>query len=213
MRRFVVAMLAAVSLIAWSVVPAAAQGTKTTRGTVSAVSADSLTVKVGSTDMKFAVDGKTTVEARGAGTASKKDAASGKAGISITDTIQVGQAVEVSYSDMGGTLHASKVRRVASPGNAGAPPNRASGKVSAVSATSLTVNGSAGSGASFTQTYVIDDKTKVIGKGAGTMAKAKGGKIAANDLIATGDTVSVSFHDMSGTLHASEVRVVAKATK
>ena len=33
------------------------------------------------------------------------------------------------------------------------------------------------------------------------------------DLIAAGDKVSVSFHDMGGTLHASEVRVTAKATK
>jgi hypothetical protein len=32
------------------------------------------------------------------------------------------------------------------------------------------------------------------------------------DLVATGDKVSVSFHDAGGTLHASEVRVTAKAT-
>ena len=74
-------------------------------------------------------------------------------------------------------------------------------------------SGSSGGGATFDQTFTIDSKTKVVGRGAGTKSAAAGGKVAITDLIAAGDKVSVSFHDMGGTLHASEVRVTAKATK
>ena len=45
----------------------------------------------------------------------------------------------------------------------------------------------------------------------GQKAAAAGGKVAITDLVATGDKVSVSFQDKGGTLHASEVRVTAKA--
>ena len=58
-----------------------------------------------------------------------------------------------------------------------------------------------------------DAQTKVVGRGAGTATKATGGKAAITDLVAAGDKVTVSFHDMGGTLHAAEVRVTAKGAK
>ena len=76
----------------------------------------------------------------------------------------------------------------------------------------MTISGSSGGGAKFTQTFTIDGDTKVVGKGAGTATK--GGKVIITDLVANGDRVSVSFHDMGDTLHASAVRVTMKsATK
>src|SRR6185436_7975773 len=170
--------------------PAFAQPTKTARGTVTAMAADSIGVKVQGTDMKFGVDSKTTVEARGAGT-------------KLSEVVKVGDNVEVTYHDMNGTLHAAKIRAVASPGPATAAeaaPKSSNGTVKSVSGTSLSISGSSGGGATFEQTFTIDSKTKVVGRGAGTKAQA------------AGDKVSVSFHDMGGTLHASEVRVTAKAT-
>jgi hypothetical protein len=158
------------------------------------------------------VDDKTTVEAAGAGTKTRAAASKGTPAPKLGDIIKTGQAVEVRYHDMNGTLHAANVRRVSTPGSGGVPPKRASGTVSAISATSLTVNGSSG-GATFTQTYAIDSMTKVTGKGAATKAAAAGGKTSATDLIASGDKVSVSYNDDGGSLHATNITVTAKATK
>lgn len=214
MRRLLLAVpLAALSVVGWPTSHALAQATKTTRGTLTAMAADSVTVKVGTTDMKFSVDDKTQVQATGAGTKARQAAAAGKPGPKLADIVKVGQAVEVTYQDMGGMLHAATIRRVSSAGNAGAPGKTSMGKVTAISATSLTISGSAGGGAAFTQTFTIDPKTSVTGRGAGTAAGAKGGKTVATDLIAMGDTVSVSFREEGTTLHASNVRVTAKAAK
>src|SRR5438093_667769 len=90
-----------------------------------------------------------------------------------------------------------------SPGTAAAQESKkAPGKVTAVTATSLTISGSSGGGATFTQTFVIDPTTKVVGKGAGTAAAKSGGKIAVTEVVHSGDTVNVSFNEMTGALHA-----------
>ena len=215
-RTFVALALGALVVAGWPTTQAFAQDTKTARGSVTAMAADSISVKVQSVDMKFAVDGKTVVEARGAGTKSKAAQAAGMAGPKLGDVVKVGDAVEVSYHDMGGSLHAAKIRAVASPGPAtaaAAASKTSNGTVKSVSPTSLSISGTAGGGATFDQTFVIDAKTKVVGRGAGTAAAAKGGKTAITDLVATGDKVTVHFHDMGGTLHAAEVRVTAKAAK
>src|SRR5262249_34239604 len=134
----------------------------------------SVTVKVASTDMKFTYDDKTKVEAPGAGTKTRQQAEAGKTGVKLADVLATGQAVEVSYHDMGGgTLHATSIRRVSTPGSGGVPANRSNGTVTAISATSLTISGSGGGGSTFTQTFVIDSKTNVVGKGIGTKAAPK----------------------------------------
>ncbi len=213
-RTFVALALGALAVAGWPTTPAFAQDTKTARGTVTAMAADLINVEVKNVDMKFVVDTKTTVEAPGAGTKGRAAQRAGMPGPKLGDVVKVGQAVEVSYHDMGGTLHAARIRAVASAGSSTTEPasKTSNGTVKSVTPTSLSISGSAGGGATFDQMFTIDTKTKVIGKGAGTAAAAKGGKIAITDLVATGDRVSVSYHDMAGTLHASEVRVTMKAT-
>src|SRR3954452_13881219 len=51
----------------------------------------------------------------------------------------------------------------------------ASGTVNTIAAHSMTITGAGGGGATFTQTFTIDDRTKVFAKGAGTAAAANGG--------------------------------------
>src|SRR5437868_15185816 len=97
---FLALSLAALTLVAGTT-RAAAQDTKTARGTVSAMSGTSLTVTVAGTAMNFMVDDKTVVEARGAGTAANKAAAAGKPGPKLADVVKTGQSVEVSYREMG----------------------------------------------------------------------------------------------------------------
>jgi hypothetical protein len=129
--------------------------------------------------------------------------------------MKVGQPVAVSYTDMGGTLHATRLRAIASVGASGGgvatDTKTANGTVKSIAATSMTISGSSGSGATFTQTFNIDGTTKVIGRGAGTAAAAAGGKTAVTDLVGNGDHVSVSYHTTGNTLHAAEIRVTSKA--
>jgi hypothetical protein len=80
----------------------------------------------------------------------------------------------------------------------------ASGPVTAVSGTSLTVT-SGGKDMTFT----VDASTKFVGKGLST--KAAAGKLTATDAVGMGDTVTVSYHDMGGTMHAANVRITNKA--
>ena len=83
--------------------------TMSANGTVSAVTADSLTIKAKSGDMTFDVDKDTNVQARGA--SHKTEAMKGeKKPTQITDFVKVGDTVAVRYHDMGGgKMHAAQV--------------------------------------------------------------------------------------------------------
>jgi hypothetical protein len=205
-----VALLLAVAFPSWT----SAQD-KTATGTISSVSGSSLVVKVGAQDMTFAVDAKTVVETRGAGTADRKATAAGAAGPKITELLKAGQNVEVTYMAMGATNHATKVRSITSlPAGGGAmaaPAEKtmsSTGTVTAVGAGTMTINASSGA-----QTFAVDGSTKVVGQGAGTATAAAGGKMSFSDLVGVGDRVSVSYHQTGATMHAAEVRVTAKAKK
>ncbi len=119
MKRILGAFVGALLL---SALPAVAQGEKpkadaakpsssktmTANGTVSAVAADSLTVKAKEGELTFAVDKDTSVSARGAShkTAAMKD---DKKTTQITDFVKVGDTVTVKYHDMGDKKHAASV--------------------------------------------------------------------------------------------------------
>lgn len=81
-----------------------------------------------------------------------------------------------------------------------------SGTVKSVSDTSLTV-----SSGGKDMTFKIDSSTEFVGKGLGTKSQAKGGKVTATELVAANDTVSVTYHDTGGTMHAAKVRLLAKS--
>jgi uncharacterized protein DUF5666 len=210
--------LGALAVVGWPTNQLLAQETKMARGTVTALGADSVTVKVGEQEMKFSVDAKTNVEAVGAGTRTRQAQAAGQAGPKLSEVVKVGQPVAVSYHEQGGSLHASRIRAIASvPSGAGAAATTgaagaktANGTVKTITPTSMTITGSSGSGATFTQTFTIDSSTKVIGKGAGTAAAAAGGKTAVTELVGNGDHVSVTYHAAGNALHAAEIRVTMK---
>jgi hypothetical protein len=90
---------------------AAAPKAQTARGTVTAVTGKSLTVKAASGDMTFSIDEKTTVSGTGIGTAGRKLAAEG-AKPTLGEFIKEGDTVSVTYKDMAGTNHASVIRIV-----------------------------------------------------------------------------------------------------
>ena len=95
--------------------PAAAKAL-TASGVVSAVSADSLTVKGKGGEWTFAVDKDTHVSASGA---SRKTAAlkGDKKPSTISEYVKVGDAVDVKYHEQGTSKHAADVRvRASVPG-------------------------------------------------------------------------------------------------
>jgi hypothetical protein len=209
---------ALLSVIWWPTPYALAADTKVARGTVVAIGGSSLTVKVRDQEITFSVDTTTVVEARGAGTKARAAQASRGAGPTLAEVLTVGQAVAVTYHAMNGVLYASAVRSVPAANGTGTSAAAARepaamvsiGTVQAVGGNSITVV-SAGSGATFTQTFVVDEHTKVFAKGAGTTAAANGGRVAFTDIVSSGDHVTVSYHKMGDRLVASDVRVTQKA--
>src|SRR4051812_47168911 len=173
MRRLLVGVMTAMFALGSSAA-FAAQPTKTARGTVSAVGADSVTVKVDNKDVKFLVDSSTTVTARGGSTAERSAKAQGKSGPAITSVVKEGQTVEVRYHEP--AMHAASITVLPagapsakdskeSKAKDGAPaakssPSTTAGTVTAVSGSSLTLKTSAGD-----STFTIDDKTHVVGSG------------------------------------------------
>jgi Domain of unknown function (DUF5666) len=208
---------AVLSMISWSAPYALAEDMKIARGTVVDMGGNWLTIKVRDQQMKFAVDTKTMVEARGGSTKTREAAASGRPGPKLTDVLRIGQGVAVTYHELNGSPYASHVRVVTSVSEGGAATSSepesllSSGTVQSVGANSITISGGGGGGASFTQTFMIDERTKVYAKGAGTAAAAQGGRMPFSQLIGSGDKVSISYHKTDGALHASDVRVTLKA--
>jgi hypothetical protein len=85
----------------------------------------------------------------------------------------------------------------------------ASGTVSAVTGTSLTVKGGKED-----MTFTVDEKTKVTAAGGSTKTKEKqaaGQKTMITDFVGEGDMVSVTYHEMGAEKHAAAVRVTRKA--
>ena len=196
-----------------------AQATKTANGKVTAVGANSVTINAGDKDMTFSVDAKTKVVKTGGSHASAAAKAEGKAGPAISAMLKVGDDVEVTYHDMGGTMHAAMIteKEGVKPGEvaqkAPKPPTMTTrGTVSSVAQDSLTISVKGKD-----MTFSVDKSTYVQAKGASTMTSKKKAEGAPGptiaDLVHTGDSVTVLYHDMAGSMHATEVRVTAQAKK
>jgi hypothetical protein len=212
MRRIVQAAAHTAAIAALSTLSLSAQPTQTARGTVASIGADTITVTVGDRPLTFVIDAKTVVTASGAGTATRAATAAGKPGPKLAELLKPGEAVEVTYHDLGGKLHAANVRRTRTAGSGGDATKTeiSNGTVEAVTASSITITGTVSGGGTFRQSFAIDGETKVVGRGLGTASREKEGKVSAPDLIAVGDRVSVSYHKAGTALHAAEIRVTSK---
>ena len=210
--RFAIALLIVGGLASQAV----AQGTKSARGTVTAIGGDSITVKAAERELKFTVDPKTVLTASGAGTAERKAEAAGKPGTRLTDFVKTGDAVEVSYQETGTTMRASSIRHVTDAGSKGGATSAersesANGTVDSLSGSTLAISGKTGSG-TFKQSFAVDGTTKVIAVGGSTASDAKG-KVKIAELVGIGDQVTVNYRKAGSGLHADEVHVRVKAAK
>jgi uncharacterized protein DUF5666 len=213
MKPTVIALTLTALSIVWGPTASTFAADKVAKGTISTIGGQSLTVRVGDHDMVFSVDTSTVVQARGAATKATRFAATGKPGPHLQDVLQSGQAVAVTYTDLGIALHASEIKTIP---KAGAMPKpdaemHSAGIVKALGADWITISGKSGGGASFEQRFKVDPKTRVFAKGASTATAAKGGRGLFDDLVASGDHVRVSYHKNGDDLLASDVHVMVKA--
>ena len=176
----------------------------------SAVSDSSLTVKAGAADLTFVVSADTKVEAPGAGRRTRTALEAGGSGVRITEFVKTGKPVLVTYRETNGRNQAVSVRPISTAGSGDGPQSEAekiaSGKVTSITASALTVNRDG-----HDVTFAVDAATKVSAQGAGTASRAAGGRIPITDLVGKGDTVSVLYRDAGGTMNASQVRITVKA--
>jgi hypothetical protein len=216
MKVTVIALTLTALSVIWGPTPSAFAGDKVATGTITNIGGKSLTVKVGDQSMAFDVDTRTTVQARGASSKASRLAAAGKAGPHLSDVLQPGQSVAVTYSEMAGALRASEIKAIpkaaAHVNTSASEDRRAIGIVKSVGAGWITIGGKSGGGASFEQTFKVDPKTMVFAKGAGTAVAAKGGRAPFSELVTSGDRVSVSYRKAGNELFAVNVHVTTKAS-
>ena len=182
--------------------PVSAQ-TKEARGTVTAVTTTTMTVKVGTQDMTFLVNSDTHLEVRRAA----KEVQSQQPGSPkprVNDFFEVGNPVLVRYKSDNAGNHALDIERVGSAGSAEPtnPTKLAEGKVTSVTATHVTV---AANGRDMT--FAVTGDTDVLLKGATKATKAAGGTTQLTTFVHSGDMVSVSYREAAGAMTASEIRV------
>src|SRR5690349_8992419 len=92
---------------------AAAQD-KTARGTATAVTNVSLTIKAGDRDLTFDVDNRTVVRTRPSGSQASTTQTIGSNGVKLTSLVQSGQTVVVTYRDADGRSVATEIARTGS---------------------------------------------------------------------------------------------------
>jgi len=216
--RLVVVLLAAVVVAA--MVTVSAQESKWVRGSVTAMSGNTVTVKVGGTDMSFTVDKATRVIGPGGSTATREAIQKGKEGPTLAELLKVGDGVEVHYAQTGTTNYARIIRRgvtgtgVSAPAAAKSeaePGKSVTGQVQAVTGNSLTVNAD---GRDYV--FVVEPGARVLGTGFGTKAREKaagGEKPAITDFVAKNDLVLVDYKQVGTELRAVEIHMVQKLLK
>lgn len=172
------------------------------RGKVTAVGGDTLTVTFKGKEVKFAVAKDTVILGPGLGTASRE-----AGGLKLAEAIKAGEGVEVHYTESGGMMRATEIRTNVSASEAASEDSgdSFSGRVTAVMANSLTIMSGSNE-----MTFVVDQKTRVVARGAGTAtreARAQGSGPAITDLVHADDEVTVSYTMSGSTRRAAEVRV------
>ena len=178
--------------------PADAQ-TREARGTVTAVTDTTLSIKSGAQELTFYIDGETHLEVSTAQRNIQREQP-GKPSARVNSFFEPGQTVLVRYREEKGRNHALDIGRVGSAG--GDSQKISEGKVKLVTPTQLTIDDGGRD-----VTFAITSNTHVVMKGATKATQAAGGSTPITKFVHTGDTVSVAYPEGDAKMTASEVRV------
>ena len=204
-RLVVLGLGAALILGVFASVLSAQAQVREARGTITAVTDTTLTMKAGAQQLTVYVDSETHLEVR---TAARdiQQAQAGKPSPRVNNFFEVGQAVLVRYREQNGQNHALDISRVSSAGGGGGSISEAEkiseGKVKQVTASQLTIEGGGKE-----LIFAITSDTNVLAKGASKATKAAGGATPITTFVHAGDEVSVSYRATGQKMMASEVRV------
>jgi len=202
-KRLVVLGLGAL-IVGVFAVPAHAQ-IKEARGTVTAVTDSTLSMKAGAEQLTFVVDSETHLDVR---TAQRdlQQAQAGKPSPRVNNFFEAGQVVLVRYREEKGRNHALDISRVSSTGAGGGsisdPAKISDGKVKSVTDSQVVIDAGGRE-----MTFAISGDTNVLAKGATKATKAAGGSTTITTFVHPGDMVSISYHEAGAKMMASEVRV------
>jgi hypothetical protein len=181
--------------------------TREARGTVTAVTDSSLSLKAGAQELTVYVDSDTHLSVRRTERDIQKEQP-GRPSPRVNSFFEPGQAVLVRYKVENGRNMATDISRVGSAGEGSVsnPAKISAGKVKTVTASQLVIE-DGGRELSF----AINGDTNVLAKGATKATKAAGGSTPITTFVHTGDSVSVSYHEAGAKMMASEVRVTVAA--
>lgn len=172
------------------------------RGTITAVTDSTLSMKAGTQELTFFVDSATHLEVRRTAR-DVQQAQPGSPSPRVNNFFEVGQAAVVRYREEKGRNHALDISRAGSAGGSISEAAKVfDGKVKAVSDSQLTIDNGGRE-----LTFAISRDTDVLARGASKATKAAGGATAITTFVHAGDTVSVSYHEAGAKMMASEVRV------
>jgi hypothetical protein len=182
--------------------PADAQ-VREARGTITAVTDTTLSMKAGAQELTVFVDGETHLDVRAAARDVQKAQTSRPR---VNNFFEPGQAVLVRYREENGRNHALDIGRVGSAGPGGGSVSEAEkifeGKVKMVTASQLIIDDNGRE-----LTFGITGDTNVLAKGATKATKAAGGSTPITTFVHTGDAVSITYREAGAKMMASEVRV------
>ena len=170
--------------------PASAQ-TKEARGTVTAVTTTTMTVKVGAQDTTFYIDGDTHLEVRRAAKqiqAAQPDGRSRGSTISSRPAIPSWSGIEKRTDGIMPSMSSASAALV--PRTHRSSPRERSRR-SPASHVTVAADG-------HDMTFAITGDTDVLVKGASKATKAAGGGTPLTTFVHSGDTVSVSYKDAAG---------------
>jgi hypothetical protein len=114
-NRLLILSAAVVGFVVASAGTVSAQS-KEVRGSISGMTDTTLTLKTGTQEMTFFIDGDTRLEVRRSARDLQK-AQPGNPRPRVNDFFEIGQAVRVRYEEASGRNHALDVERVGSPGS------------------------------------------------------------------------------------------------
>lgn len=180
---------------------------KEIRGSAVAVSDSLLTVKAGEQTWTFVISKDTLVEARGAGTRTRRAEGVGNSpGIKVTDYVKPGDPVLVSYRAADGKNLALTVRPISAVGTTGATPaesfKNVQAKVKSISGNALILDRDGRD-----MRFTLDRDTDVVAIGATRATRRAGGSLPITDLVHVGDIVRVEYLEAGGSLQAREIQV------
>ena len=116
--------------------------------------------------------------------------------------VLAGHVATVSAQSKGAGLTITPVSNAALT----APLRNTYGKVRSISGHVLTLE----SGRDIT--FIVDENTQVLGRGAGRAARKVGGSLPITDLVHRGDVARVEYRELNGAMRAVEIQVRGRNT-